>query len=949
MFLNILTSIDIFYIVFAIAVFFGFLRGFKKSIYNFIVMAIFYIVFFVTINTIVEMIWTMELSFLGNAFKSIDPSLANFSSFENDYQALIQALFNNAFDFSQPEMDALAIGLIQFVIKISWAIAYFTVILVLYKLITNLIRLIFVRNKKGEKKRLFGAIVGALNGAMAVFVMLIVFGGMVSFVESVQLFLPAEEPATQNNLSFETRNTILEIDRSLIINDSLNQMNQTDETPMIPQETIDSMNDFIETYEKNIFVKIANLIEVSSSYDKDIKVPLHLNLFDSVLSIDYNDKTIALRHEVSMFSKAYYVITQSAYGETNQVTDIKGEDIRNVFVYLEKSSILPIVLPIAIKYMSEQNEIQLSITDEELYDYDYKAEISRLANIMAGLFDIINDQDTSIDVDGNEVVIDGDWVKDIFEDVSKSRVVLLATEVFLVPIFNSEDSNLGKLISIPENLSWESEYVAIGNIIAEMIDSDLSVSTLESGDLNVLLTTLSSINVSVILDSEIISGALIQVLSGAAEIEGIEFLTVPSNIQWRTEGANTGELEYLLLAIQSLLVEMENLDFEDIDVDLIIDLPSTTIDALLNSYIMRATISDQINALELGDIGLTVPNDVLDSQSYFIKSEIVSIIESVKVIYDDLDSFSLDTLYDMSQADLSVLLDSIIIRATITSQVTSLELGSQVLIVPDNVFETDDYILKVELMNFISSIKIIANDIESFDITNLFNLTSGDQDTLLSSSIIQATISDIILEDAVLSPNPSQLVLVIPAIYRENILVNNVSIEQIEINELKAIINGLNAMGITSFDGGLNAGLLSNSLDYGVILQSGSLHLSISNMIKSNNNLDIPALAYEMIYGFSNVIKATEIESFIQAVNAFSNTSNVSDINFTFNDILALSPQDRDVILNSMIVRNMITEDAETAASNHPTFDFLATDYEDNNMTLFLTKAGIIRLIDALS
>ena len=74
---SILTSIDlVFYFILIIAILMGFLRGLKKSVFNFIVMAIFYLVFFLTLTQIVNGLWEMNLSFLGSILSNIDPGLA---------------------------------------------------------------------------------------------------------------------------------------------------------------------------------------------------------------------------------------------------------------------------------------------------------------------------------------------------------------------------------------------------------------------------------------------------------------------------------------------------------------------------------------------------------------------------------------------------------------------------------------------------------------------------------------------------------------------------------------------------------------------------------------------------------------------------------------------------------------------------------------------------------
>ena len=80
----------IFYVVLGLAILAGLARGFKKSIFTLITMAIFYIVFFVTINQAVEFLWTFDMPWLGGVMGNIDPSLSNFTTFEGSLNSLMQ-------------------------------------------------------------------------------------------------------------------------------------------------------------------------------------------------------------------------------------------------------------------------------------------------------------------------------------------------------------------------------------------------------------------------------------------------------------------------------------------------------------------------------------------------------------------------------------------------------------------------------------------------------------------------------------------------------------------------------------------------------------------------------------------------------------------------------------------------------------------------------------------
>ena len=90
--------------------------------------------------------------------------------------------------------------------------------------------------------------------------------------------------------------------------------------------------------------------------------------------------------------------------------------------------------------------------------------------------------------------------------------------------------------------------------------------------------------------------------------------------------------------------------------------------------------------------------------------------------------------------------------------------------------------------------------------------------------------------------------------------------------ELKAIIKSFKALGITDYDGGLDPSSLGSNLDYALILNSGSMHLTIDHMIQSNSeiNSEIPDKAKADIYGFNDILIKDEITNFILASQAFT-------------------------------------------------------------------------------
>ena len=159
-----------------------------------IAMAIFYIVFFVTVTPVSKALWSMQLPWLGQVLGNIDASLASFTSFEESLGAILQLAVGESIDIASvsPELLELATGIGIFVLKIIYTLLYFTVILLIYKIICLILRAIILgKTGKGESKNHgFGALVGIGNGIMAVFMAMVMLGGIMSIAESVVLLAP---------------------------------------------------------------------------------------------------------------------------------------------------------------------------------------------------------------------------------------------------------------------------------------------------------------------------------------------------------------------------------------------------------------------------------------------------------------------------------------------------------------------------------------------------------------------------------------------------------------------------------------------------------------------------------------------------------------------------------------------------------------------------------------
>ena len=266
------------------------------------------------------------------------------------------------------------------------------------------------------------------------------------------------------------RSGLIELDHSVIPLQEENEEEGMSEEMLAVLADIKAM---VEAYNNNLFVKIADKITTPSVVKKTEKVPLHLNLFDVILSFDYNSEIVAFRYELVVLSEAAIIFMESEYMETNNIADLTGSEIREVFALLGKSNLIISVMPLGIELAAQNFDQELPIPVEELYEIDFAAELPKVGAIAGALFDILNDAGfIAGEGEIEQIEITGDVVRELFEDMSESEVVVLLVEAILVPMIESEDSELGVILEIPAEVNWEEELVAIGGILGAIFVGD---------------------------------------------------------------------------------------------------------------------------------------------------------------------------------------------------------------------------------------------------------------------------------------------------------------------------------------------------------------------------------------------------------------------------------------------------------------------------------------------
>ncbi len=957
----------IFYVIIGLAVLMGFLRGMKKTLFSFITMVIFYVVFFLTINSIVNVLWSMNMPWLGQVLGNVDSSLSGFTSFEDSYGLLIEFGLGDTLDLagSSAEVTALLIGLVQFVLKIVWTILYFTVILVLYKLICLIIRAIFLKSKKGESKnRGFGALFGALNGLLAVFVFLIMLGGIISVTESAILLLESSDTPTEQAYigqfrGFDENMTVIPLAET----EDLNQYTE-------------DLQDMVDGFYGNIFVQLADRITTPSSINSDVEVPLYLDLFDRVLSFEYKESSIGLRYELAVFSEAATYLLNSDFMDTNEITDITGDEIRGVFSELSHSVLIVNLVPVAIEMGADYFEMDLGITTTDLYAINFEEELGDIGAIAGSLFDILNGAGVlSGDGEIDPTEITPASVRELFGDIGDSEVMVLVTENLLIPMLEEQEG--GFFLNLPAEINIEDEYEALGEIFASIVDLDIAFDELADADVGVLLSAVSEIDLLILLDSELVSTALINILSGQTDIEGLDILEIPTGLEWRDTLTQDGELRKILTALNSFVTDAGDIDFSNLDIDALTNLSDQAIEDFFGSYVIRATVTSIITSTDLGDVPLTFPDTVYDGQDYFTETELINVLKAVKLILGDVaGEFDILEALDLDASEMNTLLASEIIKATVGQKIY--ELGSSSLVIPSGVLETVvENGFNVTVVNE-TEIRAILQALNVLDITNLDtmtfdagimsnledplntdNLSDTKINTLLGSSIIHATVSDMIID---LDGGVIDIPTTSPT--DADVKYSSGGTEYIHVDEIGNILKALHGIDVDDFStiDFEETSLLMDNLD--ILLDSAIIHATVSGILldlsptvtipeKDSNN------AFIIINkGTTNYIDADEISNMLDVVN-YMGLLDPTDFTSSFDLTMFDDPAEQTLLLDSAIMHASISQtlfDLETSGymiipdrNELDDEDITVTYGTLGNETDYVVKSEIIDIINAMN
>jgi len=909
----------------------GLMRGLKKAMWSFFVTLIFYVIFFLTINQAVNFLWTVDMPFLGGLLANFDSNLQNVTSLQEALPIFLNGMLDGNLTTTLTNENFLELvnAIALFAVKIVYTILYFTVIQIVYRLITWIIRMIVLPSHKKtdkyrSKNRGMGAVFGLLSGALSLYMTLIIFGGLISVSESVLLLFP--EPEVES-LSFEIREGFASPTDSLI--DMPGITNPLDSVEF--QQAFDMLTEMVDAYNTNPIVVYQNMVTMPSNYTGE-EIPMNLYLFDEVLSINYQESQIAFREEIAVYADAISTVMNSGLfsGETLEIDSVTGDDIRAVFENLSHSNLLTSLIPVAIEaaadYYTNMNDTPVEIPVDDLYAIDWEVELMQLGEIIATTFDIVQMSGLLDDVPVEMAVLDGDDIENLFNQLGESQLITLAAYVAIEPILEMAGETVQAVVTVPEDIVWQDEFEAIGALAGALLNTGLSYGDVSTGDVTAILSVLADIDFTILLDSKILTQAMINILSGAVPSLGIgDYIIIPDDIVWLDELDNegniiaNGELRNILLAVNALVEAVPDFDLTNLDISVIADFDVDAINAIFESRILVATLTDYVlNNLDFGDqFTIIIPDSVFDEDGYLLKTELQNIVSAAHMLItelvcpvDDLEcqtiGFRIAGILELDETNIDTLLLSDVLAATVGNMIMTI--APDMLVIPGEA-KTEilvdgiatEVVSREEITRALLAISVLGiTDIDNItmDLTILTNLgLEGDPttldpdkaDTLFSSIVLNATLSKFLIEFS----EEVDAILVVPYEDQDE---NTVRVtdpvdgtEYISQTELTNILKAFLIMDIQDIN---NIETLDLSLildNASTLLDSAIIHSTISKMlldmtevvtIPINDQLGNPLRITTGPLGFETTfIAKSELEATLDALSVLG----ITDIqNVTF-------------------------------------------------------------------
>ncbi len=332
----------------------GLWRGLFKSIYYLVVfvgMAL--LAWFVLSPLIIDSLldWNLNITISGVTITSIRASMPEIMSlFNSDYASLM---------VEGTETYTLMMGLMTMIVRIVFTISVIILTMTGLKLIFAIIyKIIAPKNKDKDGnpvKMSFGSRMGGLVvGAIHAFLLLLLLAIPISGISEIGS--KVSEISQNNNNTEEVEYKVLTDGSRIILLSNRENLASTN-------DTLKTISPYFSIYRSSVYGKVFSYVKMNNR-------PLDEKLFDTVLSVDYNNKKISLTNDIIVGIDIYNTLNKEVDGKWSleAIVNIDEAILNGAAQKLGDLGLINALVPIAAEVVLKTDAFkkQLGPTIEEV-------------------------------------------------------------------------------------------------------------------------------------------------------------------------------------------------------------------------------------------------------------------------------------------------------------------------------------------------------------------------------------------------------------------------------------------------------------------------------------------------------------------------------------------------------------------------------------------------------
>ncbi len=442
----------------------GLAHGFKKSIYRWITFAVYLLIVYFLADVISSALFDVSIAqYVGGL------GLPSYITGDTVKEMATSAATHFIGSDASEQAVKMALALASLIVRFVYFILMVTVVYFIYWFITQLIWLIFVKGKqkkdengkKVSKKRLLGALLGGVKGAVIYCLMcIVVINGIIGMVPSTKA---AEGSSSTSNLST-----------------GQNESSDSLLSAYLDPATIKEITDFVDGYKESMFFTLFNGDGSEQSINNTI------NSF--IWTGKYDDYEIKVRDEIMVLGKLGLSGYQLYQGLSGEEIDIDYEGVSELVKGLADSQFIMDLLPIAVKAATNLDQVKTLIEEKNLdvsaltgmTTENWKTDIGKLGDLVLDLEPVIDNLtqqgiggENGTDISSlNFGDISSSSIRKVFTTLSAVGFITKAMDIAVTYALtlDSVKEKIGSLSLDLDEIVWSDEISNIGDIVGGFLD-----------------------------------------------------------------------------------------------------------------------------------------------------------------------------------------------------------------------------------------------------------------------------------------------------------------------------------------------------------------------------------------------------------------------------------------------------------------------------------------------